>query len=140
MERIIDNINYIIGGVAGFVTMLFGGWTMSIQVLLIFAISDWITGVFTSLVLGKSDKTANGTYNSKVGFEGICRKVLMFVFVMLCHQIDLLAGIEYLKDSICIAFILNETYSMLENAKLWGLNIPTTIVETIESIKQKYTK
>lgn len=140
MEKIFDNFNYIAGGVIGLITTLYGGFTMGVQVLLIFAICDWITGVFTSIVLGKSNKTINGTYSSKVGFEGICRKVLMFIFVMLAHQVDLLVGTDYLKDAICIAFILNECYSMLENAKLWGLSIPTTIIEVLENFKNKYSK
>lgn len=140
MEKVFDNFNYIVGGVVGLITTLYGGFTMGVQVLLIFAICDWITGVFTSIVLGKSDKTVNGTYSSKVGFEGICRKVLMFIFVMLAHQVDLLVGTDYLKDAICIAFILNECYSMVENAKLWGLAIPTTIIEVLENFKNKYSK
>jgi toxin secretion/phage lysis holin len=140
MEKIFDNFNYIVGGVIGLITTLYGGFTMGVQVLLIFAICDWVTGVFTSIVLGKSDKTINGAYSSKVGFEGICRKVLMFIFVMLAHQVDLLVGTDYLKDAICIAFILNECYSMLENAKLWGLSIPTTIIEVLENFKNKYSK
>ena len=140
MEKVFDNFNYIVGGVVSLITTLYGGFTMGIQVLLIFAICDWITGVFTSIVLGKSDKTVNGTYSSKVGFEGICRKVLMFIFVMLAHQVDLLVATDYLKDAICIAFILNECYSMLENAKLWGLSIPTTIIEVLENFKNKYSK
>lgn len=140
MEKIFDNFNYIVGGVVGLITTLYGGFTMGVQVLLIFAICDWVTGVFTSIVLGKSDKTINGLYSSKVGFEGICRKVLMFIFVMLAHQVDLLVGTDYLKDAICIAFILNECYSMLENAKLWGLSIPTTIIEVLENFKNKYSK
>lgn len=140
MEKVFDNFNYIVGGVVSLITTLYGGFTMGVQVLLIFAICDWITGVFTSIVLGKSDKTVNGTYSSKVGFEGICRKVLMFIFVMLAHQVDLLVGTDYLKDAICIAFILNECYSMLENAKLWGLSIPTTIIEVLENFKNKYSK
>ena len=140
MSKILDNFNFVVGALAGVLTTLFGGWTMGVQVLTIFAISDWITGIFTSIVIGKSNKTVNGTYSSKVGFEGICRKVLMFVFVMLAHQVDLLIGLDYLKDTICIAFILNEAYSMLENAKLWGLNVPTTIIEVLEKFKDKYSK
>lgn len=140
MEKVFDNFNYIVGGVVSLITTLYGGFTMGVQVLLIFAICDWFTGVFTSIVLGKSDKTVNGTYSSKVGLEGICRKVLMFIFVMLAHQVDLLVGTDYLKDAICIAFILNECYSMLENAKLWGLSIPTTIIEVLENFKNKYSK
>lgn len=138
MSKIIEYYNFIIGGFVAIITSLFGGWTMAIQVLGIFALCDWVTGIVTSIVLGKSDKTVSGEYSSRVGFEGICRKVLMFVFVMLAHQVDLLVGIDYLKDVVCIAFIINECYSMLENAKLWGLEIPTTFVNTIEALKDKY--
>jgi amidophosphoribosyltransferase len=46
-------------------------------------------------------------------------------------------GATYIRDAVCIAFIINELISIVENAGLMGIPIPTVITKSIELLKQK---
>ena len=46
-------------------------------------------------------------------------------------------GSSFIRDAVVIAFIANETISIIENAGLMGVPIPAVIVKAIEVLKQK---
>ena len=46
-------------------------------------------------------------------------------------------GSNFVKDATIIAFIANETISIIENAGLMGAPIPAVIVKAIDVLKQK---
>ena len=46
-------------------------------------------------------------------------------------------GADYIRDAVCIAFIANETISIIENAGLMGVPIPAVITNAIEVLKKK---
>ena len=81
-------------------------------------------GVLLPVVFKKSPKSKSGTLESRAGWKGLCRKGMVLLFVLIAVRLDLLMGTSYLRDTVCIAFIVNEAVSIVENAGLMGVPIP----------------
>ena len=126
-----------IGMVGSLVASLFGGWTASLTTLLIFMAIDYLTGLICAGVFHASQKTESGALESRAGWKGLCRKGTTLLFVLIGYRLDLAIGTSYIRDAICIAFIANELISIVENAGLMGLPIPTVITKAIDVLKQK---
>ena len=89
------------------------------------------------MVFGKSPKSQNGTLESRVGFKGLCRKGMMFFYVLIAAKLDLLLGVNYVRDTVCIGFIVNELVSIVENAGLMGMPMPEEIQKVIDIMKRE---
>lgn len=63
---------------------------------------------------------------------------MTLVFVLVAYRLDLVIGTSYIRDAVIIAFIANETISLVENAGLMGLPLPEVISKAID-ILQKNT-
>lgn len=125
-------------GIAGsLVASIFGGWTASLTTLLIFMGIDYATGLIVAGVFHKSPKTETGTLESRAGFKGLIRKFMILLFVLIGYRLDVAVGTTYIRDAVCIAFIVNELLSIVENAGLMGIPIPAVITEAIDILKQK---
>lgn len=127
----------IVGAVGGAISFCFGGWTESLTTLLIFMAIDFLTGLICAGVFHKSKKSDTGALESKASFKGLCRKGVIMLIVLVGHRIDLAIGSTYVRDAVCIAFIVNETISIIENAGLMGVPIPKVITSAIEILKKK---
>lgn len=127
----------VIGTVGGFVASLFGGWDTALATLLIFMAVDYVTGLIVAGVFHKSQKTENGALESRAGWKGLCRKGTSLLVVLVAYRLDLVIGSNFVKDATIIAFIANETISIIENAGLMGAPIPDVIVKAIDVLKQK---
>lgn len=126
-----------VGVVGSFLASCFGGWTESLTTLLIVMGIDFVTGLICAGVFHKSQKTETGALESKASFKGLCRKGVILLIVLLGHRIDLAIGASYVRDAVCIAFIVNEVISIVENAGLMGIPIPKVITGAIEILKKK---
>lgn len=126
-----------IGVVGGFIASLFGGWDAALVTLLIFMGVDYVTGLIVAGVFHASEKTENGTLESRVGWKGLCRKGVTLLVVLVACRLDLVMGSSFIRDAVVIAFIANETISIIENAGLMGVPIPSVIVRAIEVLKKK---
>lgn len=129
-----------IGVVGSFIASLFGGWTASLTTLLIFMGIDYITGLVVAGVFHNSPKTETGALESRAGLKGLLRKVTVLLFVLIGYRLDVAMGVTYIKDAVCIAFIANELLSIVENAGLMGLPIPSVITNAIDILKKKHTE
>lgn len=127
------------GVVGSFVASLFGGWTASLTTLLIFMAADYVTGLVVAGVFHNSPKTETGALESRAGLKGLLRKATVLLFVLIGYRLDLAMGVTYIKDAVCIAFIVNELLSIVENAGLMGLPIPSVLTNAIDILKQKST-
>ena len=126
-------VTSLIGMFGSAVTVLFGGWDIALQTLLIFMVIDWITGgILLQVIFKKSPKSENGRLESRAGWKGLCRKGTTLLFVLIAVRLDLLMGTNYLRDAVCIAFIANEALSILENAGLMGMPIPEVLRQAID--------
>lgn len=126
-----------IGMAGSIVASCFGGWTASLSTLLIFMVSDYITGLIVAGVFHKSKKTDSGALESRAGYKGLCRKCMILLFVLIGYRLDLAIGTTYIRDAVCIGFICNELISIVENAGLMGLPIPPIITNAIDTLKEK---
>ena len=127
----------IVGTTGSVIASLFGGWSTALTTLLIFILIDYVTGFIVAGVFHKSPKTKTGALESRAGLKGILRKCTMLLFVLVGHRLDLAIGASYIRDAVCIAFILNELISIVENAGLMGLPIPAAISNAIDILKEK---
>lgn len=126
-----------IGMLGSLVASFFGGWTASLTTLLIFMLIDYVTGLVVAGVFHTSQKTETGTLESRAGFKGLCRKGTILLLVLIGYRLDLAIGTSYIRDAVCIAFIANETISIIENAGLMGIQIPAVITNAIDILKKK---
>lgn len=115
---------------------LFGGWDMALETLLIFMAADWITGgILLPVVFRKSPKSPNGALESRAGWKGLCRKGMTLLYVLIAARLDRLLSTEYIRNAVCIGFIANELLSIVENAGLMGVPLPTMIRKAIDILK-----
>lgn len=126
-----------IGTAGSFIASLFGGWTASLSTLLIFMLIDYATGLVVAGVFHKSKKTDSGALESKAGFKGLCKKGMVLLLVLVGHRLDIAIGTTYIRDAVCIAFVTNETISIIENAGLMGIKIPAPLEKAIDVLKNK---
>ena len=126
-----------IGAVGSFIASIFGGWDTALATLLIFMAVDYITGLLVAGVFHASPKSKNGALESKAGFKGLIRKGLVLVVILVACRMDMLLGVNYIRDAACIAFIVNELISMVENFGLMGVPFPEPIKEAIELLQKK---
>ncbi len=127
----------LIGLIGSFFASLFGGWDASLVTLIIFMGIDYVTGLIVAGVFHTSEKTENGTLESRAGWKGLCRKGVTLLVVLVACRLDLMMGSNFIRDAVVIAFIANETISIIENAGLMGIPIPVVITKAIEVLKKK---
>lgn len=132
-----DGICTAIGVVGSVIASLFGGWDAALVTLVIFMAIDYVTGLLVAGVFHNSGKTENGALESRAGWKGLCRKCITLLMVLVATRLDLVTGTNFIRDAVVIAFIANETISIVENAGLMGINIPPAITSAIEVLKKK---
>lgn len=126
----------ILALVGGTLAELFGGWDKALQTLIIFMALDWITGgILLPGVFQKSPKSVNGAMESRAGWKGLCRKAMTLLYVLIAVRLDMLMKTDYLRDAVCIGFIANEALSIVENAALMGVPLPSAIRKGIEVLQ-----
>lgn len=125
------------GIVGSLIASAFGGWTASLTTLLIFMGIDYISGLIVAGVFHKSPKTETGSLESRAGFKGLIRKATILLLVLVGYRLDIAVGSSYIKDAVCIAFIVNEVISIVENAGLMGLPVPAALIKAVDILKKK---
>ena len=127
----------IMGVIGSSIVNLYGGWDAALTTLIIFMAIDYITGFLVAAVFRNSPKTENGKLESRAGWKGLCRKGVALLIVLVAVRLDLVIGSNLIRDAVVIAFICNETISIIENAGLMGIPIPKTLTRTIEILAKK---
>lgn len=135
-----DIIVMICGIVGGAISAAFGGWNHFLTTLVFFMGVDFITGMIVAGVFKKSRKTANGALESNIGWKGLIKKGVAMLVVLIAHRLDMVIGSTFIRDSVVIAFILNELISITENVGLMGVHIPDAIIKAIDVLKEKEGK
>ena len=132
-----NTICAILGIVGSFLASLFGGWDAALITLLIFMAIDYCSGLVVAGVFHASPKSETGSLESKAGWKGLFRKGMTLLIVLIANRLDLIIGTTYIRDAVCIAYIANETISIIENAGVMGVPIPAVITDAIEVLKKK---
>lgn len=135
------NILYsTIGAIGGFVAMAFGGWSDALITLIVFMALDYVTGLIVAGIFKKSKKSENGALESRAGFKGLCRKGVALMIVLVAVRLDIIMHTTYIKDAVIIAFVANESISIIENAGLMGIPVPGIIARAIDVLRNKSEK
>ena len=120
--------------VGGWLGYFLGGCDGLLIALAVFVVADYITGVMCAV----SDKKLS----SEVGFEGICRKIIIFLLVGIAHILDvtMIATGSVLRTAVIFFYLSNEGVSLLENAAHLGLPIPEKLKDVLEQLHDRAEK
>ena len=111
-------------------SFLVGGVDKLLTALLIFVVIDYATGLIAAW------KTA--TLDSKKGFEGIKRKFVMLLVVIMAQWIDAcIFGISTFRTMVIFAYLGNEGLSIIENLDRMGYGeyIPAFIRDKLVQLR-----
>ena len=116
---------------AGVASTLLGSWDKSLEILLIFIIMDYVTGIAAAF------KTK--TLKSSVGFEGLMKKGASFLIVILAAQLDRITGnaAGVFRTSTAFFFIANEGLSAVENVGEMGVKLPGFITGALTKLRDE---
>lgn len=133
-----DAVCVAVGAVGSSLAGLFGGWDMGLATLCIFMALDYITGLICAAVFHTSPKSKSGALESGACIKGLFRKGGVLLVVLIAHRLDLtFFGGSYLRDAVCISFMLSESISITENLGLMGVPIPERLARAIDALRQK---
>lgn len=137
MENVKNMILVAVAAVATVVGNALGGWDMSLAMLIGMMAADYITGLMVAAFWRRSNKSTTGALDSRAGFRGLCRKIAVFVLVLVAYMLDKALGISYARTAVCWFFIANEGLSLLENLGLMGVPYPKFLKNALEVLKDK---
>lgn len=126
-----------VGLLGSWIASLFGGWDAAMGTLIVFMAVDWITGLIAAGVFHNSPKSTGGALESGAGWKGLCKKGVTLLVVLVACRLDLVIGSNFIRDAVVIAFIANETISIVENAGLMGVGIPEPILSAIDVLRNR---
>ena len=131
MKEFWNMIQFLFAGIGGWLGYFLGGCDGLLIALLLFVITDYITGVMCAI--------ADRKLSSAVGFKGICRKVLIFLLVGIANILDMqvIGTGSVLRTAVIFFYISNEGVSLLENAGHLGLPIPVKIKAVLEQLHDR---
>lgn len=73
----------VLGLIGGTVAGAFGGWSADLAALVSFMTVDYISGLLVAGVFRKSQKSQSGALESGAGFQGLCRKGMILLMVLI---------------------------------------------------------
>ncbi len=110
------------------VARFLGGWDMGLQVLVLFMVMDYLTGISRAY----KDKELS----SAVGIDGILKKMMILFIVAVAVGIDNVTGANGIIRQASIWFYIGmEGISIMENAARIGVPIPEKIKDALLQIK-----
>lgn len=130
----------VIGAIGGFGIQALGGWDKVLNVLVIFMIVDYVSGLVVAGVFKASPKSETGMLESRAGWKGLCRKGMTLALVLVAYQLETVAGTSFIRYSVIVGFSVNELISLIENATLMGIKVPPIFVEAIEILNKLKTQ
>ena len=134
MKEFWNTMQFIFAVLGGWLGYFLGGCDGLLIALVAFVSIDYVTGVMCAI----SDKDLS----SRVGFKGICRKILIFALVGVANLIDVqvIQTGSILRTAVIFFYLSNEGVSLLENAAHLGLPIPKKLKEVLEQLHDKHNK
>lgn len=119
------------GWIGAMVGILLGLWTGApalAQAVLIAQISDIMSGLVCAW-LGKSQKSESGRISSRVMLEGVVKKGMEWLIVLVCVYAGTPLGMEGISTAAMTYVLATELVSLLENLQLLGFDVP--LLQTI---------
>ena len=134
MKEFWNMIQIIFTAVGGWLGYFLGGCDGLLIALVVFAVTDYITGVMCAI--------ADKKLSSEIGFKGLCRKVIIFMLVGIAHVLDVnvIATGSVLRTAVIFFYLSNEGVSLLENAAHLGLPVPEKLKDVLEQLHDRAEK
>ena len=131
MKVTIDSFNIIVSTIGGILGGFLGNMDGILYALVIFVILDYVTGVLYAVEEKK--------LSSAVGYEGIARKVTIFILVGIANILDsyILGQSGVLRAVVIFFYLSNEGISILENATELGLPVPEKLKNILNQLTKK---
>ena len=101
------------------ILFLLGGVDIPLIWLFIFVVIDYLSGSWYAI--------KSGNWSSSVGGKGIIKKIIIFLMVVIANGIDQSTGINYIRQAVIIAYLINES----------GLHYSISIKKRSKSDKSK---
>lgn len=122
-----DIANILWAGISTFFVYVFGGIDVAFKCLIIIMILDYSTGVIANRV----------NLDSKIGFKGIAKKVMILALVAVGAQVDKATGTDgYIcRTLVTMFYIANESLSIVENSATMGLPVPQKLIDCLDQLK-----
>ena len=113
------------------ILFLLGGVDIPLIWLFVFVAIDYLSGSWYAI--------KSGNWSSNVGGKGIIKKIIIFLMVVIANGIDQSTGINYIRQAVIIAYLINESGSILENIENLGYGsvIPSVLRKGLKAINQK---
>lgn len=113
------------------ILFLLGGVDVPLIWLFIFVVIDYLSGSWYAI--------KSGNWSSSVGGKGIIKKIIIFIMVVIANGVDQSTGINYIRQAVIIAYLINESGSILENIENLGYGsiIPSVLRKGLKAINQK---
>lgn len=109
---------------------LLGGWDIAIQCLVIAIALDYVSGITRAFV--------TKTLSSRIGFQGLLKKIGLLLIVMLGTLIDRVTGnTGAIRTLVIYYFVANEGLSILENLGQAGVPIPPAIKKALKVLRKE---
>ena len=130
MKDILNFIKLCFTAIGGYLGYILGGHDSFLYALIAFVVIDYLTGVMLAIIKRK--------LSSSVGFNGIFKKVMVFMMVAIGHTIDayLINSGGAIRTAVIFFYISNEGISILENSANIGLPIPEKLKEILVQLKE----
>ena len=132
MENIINGIKICCGTIAAVLSFVFGGLDVLLKALIACMVVDYITGVCAAVYRKK--------LNSATGFKGILKKIVIMCIVAAAHFMDIVFGINAIREMAVGFYIANEGISILENAGKMNVPIAKNLASILEQLREKTEK
>ena len=131
MKEFWNMIQAVFTMVGGWLGYFLGGCDGLLFALVLFVSMDYITGVMCA--------AADRKLSSEVGFQGICRKVLLFLLVGMANVLDVnvIGTGSVFRTAVIFFYLSNEGLSLLENAGHLGLPIPAKLKAVLEQLHRQ---
>lgn len=137
MKYLRVEIMTFIGVLGSMLSYLFGEFTEALVALCIMMVIDVILGFTNALIFKKSKKTENGRASSAQGIKGITKKIIILFIVVVANQLDIIMGVNFIKDGVIIAYATMEGLSIVENIAFMGVPVPKVVKDALEILNKK---
>lgn len=107
------------------------GWNGILEALVFAMAIDYISGLLAAYI------NPGMKLDSRKGFRGIAKKIMILLLVSLAHFVDQATGQTFVQIVAIWFFLGNEGLSIVENAANAGLPIPQKLRDTLEQLSKE---
>lgn len=128
MYNFIDGRWTALISVGGSVMAFFlGAWNLPLQILIGAILADYVCGMMKAFYLGE--------VSSRTGYKGLIKKVGILFMVVVGQFADMMLGLGVLRNAVCLAYAVNELWSICENVSAMDVYVPPFIKDKLIQIR-----